>query len=71
MVGGECFGLFSDDVIAVKIDAHRAIERPVSLVSAGQVAGTGAFTRPISSPAPALAVWIRRNTNQVTMAQIT
>jgi hypothetical protein len=71
IVGGQCFRLFSDDVIAVKIDAHRARSRPVSIVSAGQVAGMGAATRPISSPAPALAVWIRRNTNHVTMAQIT
>jgi hypothetical protein len=71
MVGWQCFRLFSDDVIAVKIDAHRAKSRPVSILSPGQVAGTGAAARPISSPAPALAVWIRRNTNQVTMAQIT
>ena len=28
MVGGQCFGLFSDDVIGVKIDAHRAPEAP-------------------------------------------
>ena len=42
MVGGQCFGLFSDDVIAVKIDPHRAPERPVRIVCAAQMAGTGA-----------------------------
>jgi hypothetical protein len=71
MVGGQCFRLFSGDVIAVKIDAHRANSGPVSIALAGQDAGTGAGVRPISSPAPALAFWIRRNTTHVTMAQIT
>jgi hypothetical protein len=42
MVGGQCFGLFSDDVIAMQIDAHRTPERPVSMVSAGQADVGGA-----------------------------
>jgi hypothetical protein len=71
MVGGQCVGFFADDVIAVKIDAHRAIRHQVSIVCAAQMAGTGAAMRPISSPAPALEVWMRRNTSHVTMAQIT
>jgi hypothetical protein len=54
MVGGQCFRLFADDVIAVKIDAHQERNRLVSIVSAGQPVGAGAATRPICSPAPAV-----------------
>jgi predicted cation transporter len=56
MVGGQCFGFFADEVIAVKIDAHRPIRCPVSIVCAAQMAGTGAALRPISSPVSALKI---------------
>src|SRR3954466_3488505 len=50
MVGGQCFRLFSGDVIGVKIDAHRARSHPVSVVSPAQLAGTaplrGRFLHP-------------------------